>query len=79
MMLEKEFEFFKKNRKELLKKYKNLYIVIKDEKVVGSYKTQSEALSESAKKFELGTFLIQKVLKNEEDLIQHFHSRVVFN
>lgn len=78
-MLDKEYEFFKKNKEELLKKYKSLYIVIKDEKVVGSYKTQSEALKKSAQIFELGTFLIQKISGKEEDIIQHFHSRVAFN
>jgi hypothetical protein len=73
-MLEKEYEYFLKNKKYLQKKYIDKYIVIKNEDVVGSYESQTKALEESLKFFELGTFLIQRISKNEFDVIQYFYS-----
>ncbi len=76
-MLEKEYAFFEKNKAELLKKYRNKFIVIVKEAVVDSYDSQDEALRESSKKYKLGSFLIQKVSDGEEDVIQRFFSRVI--
>lgn len=75
-MLEKEFNYFKKHKNELQIKYLNKTIVIKNEEVVGVYPSEAEALQEASKKFELGTFLIQKITAKEKDYIQRFHSRV---
>lgn len=76
-MLEKEYEYFLANKESLLKKYLNKFIVIIDNQVVGSYATQEEALSESSKKYAVGTFLIQKVSDKAEDIAQRFFSASV--
>ncbi len=77
-MLEKEFDYYLKNKQILIKDYLNKFIVIMDERVVGSYASQEEALKEASKNHKLGTFLIQKVSDNEEDITQRFFSRVSF-
>lgn len=76
--LEKEFKYYIKNQKELVKKYRGKYIVIKDEKVIGSYESEIEAIEKTSKKEELGTFLVQKCEPGVESYTQTFHSRITF-
>jgi len=75
-MLEKEYEYFQKNKKELKAKFLGKFIVIKNEEVIGAYSSAAEALKETSKKYEVGSFLIQQVVENDADYIQRFHSRV---
>lgn len=75
-MLEKEYDYYLGHKKTLLANYKNRVVVIKNGKVLGDYKTKEEALRETVKKHELGTFLIQKISEEEMDNIARFHSRV---
>jgi hypothetical protein len=78
-MLQEQFFWYLDNQDELVKKYNGKFIVIKDKSVVGSYDTDSEALFESTKQYELGTFIIQKCTPGEEAYTQTFHSRVAFS
>ncbi len=75
-MLEKEYDYFLKNRDILLKEYEGKFIVIIGNEVVGSYSSREEALKETYSKHKMGTFLIQKVSRDEDDIIQRFSSRV---
>lgn len=77
-MLEKEYKYYQKHQKEFLEKYKDKVLVIKDEDIIGIYDTEEQAYEESVSKHKLGTFLIQKCIPQEE-AIQTFHSRVIFN
>mgnify|MGYP001544463374 CR=1 FL=1 len=77
-MLEKEFQYYLDNQSDLVKKYNNRFIVIKDQSIIGDYSTTSEAYTEAIKKFEPGTFLIQKCTAGNQDYTQTFHSRVSF-
>jgi hypothetical protein len=77
-MLEKEFEYYLDHQDDLVKKYNGKFIVIVGELVVGSYDMEDEALYESEKKYELGSFLIQKCTPGKGEYTQTFHSRVVF-
>lgn len=77
-ILDKEYNFFLKNRDHLVKQYKNKFIVIKNEEVVGTYDTEAEAYVKSIEKYNLGEFLIQKCLPEKEIPPQVFHSRVAF-
>jgi hypothetical protein len=52
--------------------------VIVNNKVVGAYDSTSNAYYASIKKYEPGTFLIQRCSEGDKDYTQHFHSRVVF-
>jgi hypothetical protein len=76
--LEKEFNYYIKNQEELVKKYKGKFIVIKKDKVLGAYKSEIEAVEETSKIEELGTFLVQKCEPGENNYTQSFHSRVIF-
>ena len=54
VMLEKEFQYYLDNQSELVEKYIDKFIVIKDRKVIGVYDSEIKAYSESAKNHELG-------------------------
>jgi hypothetical protein len=77
-MLKKEFEYYLKHQDELVAKYNGKVIVIKDCKILGSYATELEAIRETTKTHELGTFLVQKCEPGSESYTQTFHSRVAF-
>lgn len=59
-MLHDEFLYFINNQDELVRRYRGKYIVIKGQTVIGEYRSEWDAYSETQKKHELGTFLIQK-------------------
>jgi len=75
-MLEKEYDYFLKHKDVLLKEYEGKFIVIIGNEVVGSYSSREEALKETSSKHTMGTFLIQKISRDEDDIIQRFSSRV---
>jgi len=76
-VLKKEYDFFLKIRESLLPGKENKFVVIVGEDVVGVYDTVSQALKDASQKYAAGSFLIQKVLKNADDLVQKFSSMVV--
>jgi len=78
-MLDREFSYYINNQGELLKKYSNRFLVIIGEDVVGDYETYEQALFQSMKKHEKGTFLIQECTEGNKAYTQTFHSRVAFN
>ena len=76
--LEKEFDFFVNNQKKLAKEYRGKYIAIKDNKVLGAFDSLPEAVRETSKHEEVGTFLIQKCGASEKAYTQTYHSRATF-
>lgn len=76
-LLKEDFKYYIANHSEIVKQHLDKFIIIKEKKIVGSYDTLEEAVSEASKKYELGTFIIQKCNKNIEDSTQVFHSRVI--
>ena len=76
--LEKEFKYYLAHQNELVEKYNGKFIVIKDEKVIGAYASESDAIETTAKTHELGTFLVQKCEPGTAGYTHTFHSRVVF-
>jgi len=77
-MLKREFKYFLENQKEFAKTYNGKFIVIKNRKVVGVYDTELEAVETTSKKYELGTFLVQKCESGDASYTQTFNSRVSF-
>jgi len=75
--LEKEFQYFLDHQKKLVEKYGGKFIVIKNQEVIGVYETETEAFTETQKKHELGTFLIQECKPCTDVYTQTFHSRVL--
>ncbi len=77
-MLDNEYKYYKDNLQKLLDQYKGKYIVIRNNLVVGDYSDEKTAYIDSSSKWELGTFLIKKCVPQKDEVIQTFHSRVVF-
>ena len=78
-MLEKEFNFFKKNHDALFARYPDKYLVIKGEEVLFYEDTFDEALQKALQqKLEIGTFLIQLCSEGNSAYTQTFHSRAIF-
>jgi len=77
-MLQNLFQWYLDNQNRIVKKYDGKYIVIKDNSIVGSYNSDIEALLDSEKKYEIGTFLIQRCSPGTEAYTQNFSSRVIF-
>ncbi|MCH8928230.1 MAG: hypothetical protein IIB39_05880 [Candidatus Marinimicrobia bacterium] len=76
-MLDNEFNYYKKNQSELVKKYDGKYIVIIGDEVIAAYDSKSEAYSITSKDHEVGTFLIQYVSQGKKDFTVTYHSRVI--
>lgn len=74
--LEKEFEYYLKNKKDFLSKYKGKVIVIKNQQVIGEYDSELEAIEKTTNKHKIGSFLVQSCISDAE--IQTYHSRVAF-
>ncbi len=64
--LQKEFDFYLENQEALVEKYNGKVIVVKDGKVLGSYDSHYEAIVETQKVYELGTFLVQLVTPGKD-------------
>ncbi len=75
-MLEIEYKYFISNIDQLIKEHLNEYVVIVNEKILGFYSSEEEALKNMAG-HELGTFLVQQCIPADQN-IQKYYSRVVF-
>jgi hypothetical protein len=75
-MLEKEFEFYKKNQTSLVEQYQGKYLVIVEEKVEGAFDTEIEAYTDGVKRFGLGKFLLHLCQPGEDNYSQTFNIRV---
>ena len=76
--LRKEFQYYLEHQNELVKQYNGKFIVIKDNKVIGAYDSELEAVTETSQQHELGTFLVQKCEPGTDNYLQMYHSRVAF-
>ena len=74
--LHKEFQYYVRHHKELAEKYRGKFVVIKDEQVIGAYDLELEAITETSKEHDIGTFLVQKCESGTNSYTQTFHSRV---
>lgn len=72
--LQAEYKYYLDHKAEFLAKYEGKFIVLKHQKVLGVYSSDLEAIKETTKKEELGTFIVQHVTNNENQV--RFHSRV---
>ena len=75
--LEKEFTYYLEHQDELVNDYNGKFIAIKDCKVIGAYESEMEAITQSSKNHELGTFLVQKCEPGSGSYTQTFHSRAI--
>jgi len=61
LTLEKELHFFEMHKAEYLKVYKNTYVVIKSNQLLGNFTTQQEAYAAGIEKYGNEPFLIKLV------------------
>ena len=66
MALEREIEYFKSQKQELLRHYKGQLVLIKGEELSGTFTTHHEAFVAGVKRFGNVPFLIQPVLEEDE-------------
>ncbi len=71
--LRREFEYFIAHQEELVAKYHGKVVVIEGEAVSGVYETVVEAVDETSKQHELGTFLVQRCEPGPECYTATFH------
>jgi len=64
--LEKEYAFYQRSKAELLKQAKGKFALIKDEKLVGVFDTDSDAYNAGLLKFGNVPFLIVRITDEEE-------------
>lgn len=64
--LEKEFKYYLDNQDKLVEKYNGKALVIKNQKIIGVYDTEIEAIEKVSQKEELGTFLVHTCGPGEE-------------
>ncbi len=76
--LEKEFDYYIENQDDLVKRYNGKVIVIKGQQVIGAYDSIPDAIKETMKNHELGTFLTQRCEPGTDAYTMKFHSRVAF-
>lgn len=65
-MFERELEYYKANKDELLKHHENQFVIIKEDKLLGTYTTEQEAYEAGIKELGNVSFLIKRVTKEEE-------------
>ena len=77
--LDQELDYYIKNQREIVEKYRGKVIVIHDQAVHGEYPDELTAVREARKLFKLGEFLVQKVEPGSDSFTQTFYSRVSFS
>jgi hypothetical protein len=70
-MLEREFEYYEKNKSAIRDKHLGKQIVIVGERIIGIYDDIDEAYQETIKTYTPGTFMIHDVPVDIEDEIVH--------
>ena len=78
-MLDKERQLFSKNLPEWLKTHPSLFVLIKDEEVIGFFNTHTEALSTGISLFDLDSFLIRQITENQDEVSIPAYSLGVLN
>jgi prephenate dehydrogenase len=79
-MLQKEFKYYLDHQDELVKQHFGRYIVVKDEKILGDFGSEVEAIlfAKNNLHLEQGTFLVQHCMPGKENFTNFFHARVMF-
>jgi hypothetical protein len=73
-----DFQYYLEHQDELVARYDGKFIVIQNGVVLGAYESQREAIVQTSKTHELGTFLVQLVGPGKSAYQQTFHSRLKF-
>ncbi|MFH0765481.1 MAG: hypothetical protein V2A61_03570 [Calditrichota bacterium] len=77
--LEKEFHYYLDHQDEMVAKYNGKVVVIKDEEVIGVFDDEVEAVLETSKHHQRGTFIVQRCTPGPDAYTVKYHSRISFN
>jgi hypothetical protein len=55
-----DFDFFIEKYKELYNEYGHKFLVIRNQRILGSYDTELEAITDTKKQYPLGSFIVQE-------------------
>jgi hypothetical protein len=66
MLLQSEYDFYRKNKTELVQKYSGKFIVIKGEEILAPFDTDADAYKAGLLKFGIVPIFITRVLPEEE-------------
>lgn len=69
-----DFEYFIRHYQELFSQYGHKFIVIRNNKILGSYNTELEAINETSKEYPLGTFIVQECNGDESGYTNYISS-----
>ena len=72
--MNEDYNWFLNNYHELFHKYGESYVVIKNQKVIGVYKTYAEGVRITQKTEKLGTFIVQKCGTDESAYTNYISS-----
>jgi len=76
----KNFTFFRENLATLLESYDGMFIVVKDQYVIGAFSSFDEAYAATIEKEDLGSFIIQHCTQDALEPSARFAwNNVVFN
>jgi hypothetical protein len=73
-----DYEYFINNLATLYKEYGHRFLVIKNERIIGSYNSFDDAFAETVRTEALGTFLIQECVSDPGELVKTFQGNVSF-
>jgi len=71
--LQHEFDYFLAHQDELVAEYGGKVIVIKDQRVIGTFESFFTAVEETSSEHELGTFLVQECQPGPSCYTATFH------
>ena len=71
-----EFHYYVDHQDDFVKKYDGKVIALKDHKVLGAYDSYIDALVETTKEHEQGTFMLQRVSEGDEEYTVTIHAPV---
>jgi len=78
-MTDNNYDYFKTNLNELIEQYDGRFVVIKDANIISVYDSFNEAYINTIKTEKLGTFIIQKCVKPENDKTHFAWNNVSFS
>ena len=65
-VLDREWDYYTANRDEIVREYRDKYVVISGDMVVAAYDDENEAYYDTIKTIPLGSFIIQHATDPEE-------------
>ena len=75
-----QLDYYIKNQDELVKKYNNQIIVVKDGKYIDTFTSKTEAMMEMLNRgFVPGTFMIILCTSGDSEYTSYFHTNVTFD